>query len=268
VDGRVWNASTSGAFVNYAVGVAWNGSMWVACGDGGSASSNILWRTDGKAWNASTSGAFSSWGGRLAWNGSLWVACGGGGSASSNILWSTDGKVWNASTSGAFVNYGSSVASAIPLTVYTGPVSVGGNASAGNLLTATGPANGVYGNSKLTFNGTLLSVNGGLSLTNGYRPLYQQVTASPLTVASNSYGTYYNITYSSLTAITLPAVVGSNDANAYWVFRNNSGSSLSITFTYTTAGTTYPSNPVSIPSASSVTMMVTYPSSVLGYVLF
>jgi hypothetical protein len=147
--------------------------------------------------------------------------------------------------------------------------------SSGGSSTTT-PTTTTLSNGAIGVNVAPLGTLGTINVSGGYyvnsvlqgRPLYQQVTASPLTVASNSYFTYYNITYSSLTAITLPAVVGSTDANAYWVFRNNSGSSLSITFTYTTAGTTYPSNPVSIPSASSVTMMVTYPSSVLGYVLF
>jgi hypothetical protein len=115
---------------------------------------------------------------------------------------------------------------------------------------------------------TALDVNGGVTIRNGYRPLYSNVTTSSLTVASTSYGTHYNITTSLLSAITLPAVVGSSDSNAYWVFRNNSGTYLSVTFTYTTAGTTFPANPVTIPPANSVTMMVTYPSSVLGYVLF
>ena len=266
MDGKTWSNSTNTTFTNiYGQAVAWNGSIWVATGEGGTAAANTLWSTDGKYWNTST-GGLDNGVASVAWNGTIWIET-GNDTGGDSMRWSADGKTWSNMPNNANIT-AAHVASAIPLTVYAAPVSVGGNASAGNLLTATGPANGVYGNSNLTFNGKLLSVNGGLSLTNGYRPLYQKVTSSPLTVAANSYGTYYNITTSSLTAITLPTVVGSNDSNAYWVFRNNSGSGLSITFTYTTAGTTYPANPVSIPSASTVTMMVTYPSSVLGYVLF
>jgi hypothetical protein len=116
---------------------------------------------------------------------------------------------------------------------------------------------------------TALDVNGGVTIRNGYRPTYSNVSSgTSLTISANTYGTHYNITTSGLTGITLPTVTGSTDSNAYWIFRNNTGSYLSITFTYTTTGTTFPTNPVTIPPASSVTMMVTYPSSVLGYVLF
>ena len=152
--------------------------------------------------------------------------------------------------------------------------------NAGAVLFATGTSTGLQGSSNLFFSNssnlgiqtttpaTALDVNGGVTIRNGYRPLYSNVVATPLTVAANSYGTHFNITTSALAAITLPAVVGSTDSNAYWVFRNNTGTYLSITFTYTTAGTTFPPNPVTIPPANSTTMMVTYPGSVLGYVLF
>jgi len=116
---------------------------------------------------------------------------------------------------------------------------------------------------------TALDVNGGVTIRNGYRPSYSNVSSgTSFTVPSAAYGTHFNITASSITGITLPTVVGSTDSNAYWVFRNNTAGYLSITFTYTTAGTTYPANPVTIPPANSLTMMVTFPSSVLGYVLF
>ena len=116
---------------------------------------------------------------------------------------------------------------------------------------------------------TALDVNGGVTIRNGYRPSYSNVSSgTSFTVPPTAYGTHFNITASSITGITLPTVVGSTDSNAYWVFRNNTAGYLSITFTYTTAGTTYPTNPVTIPPANSLTMMVTFPSSVLGYVLF
>ena len=59
------------------------------------------------------------------------------------------------------------------------------------------------------------------------------------------------------------------DSNGYWIFRNNTSSYLSTTITYTTAGTTAPTNPVVIPPANSTTIMVTYPSGTTSnYVLF
>jgi hypothetical protein len=114
---------------------------------------------------------------------------------------------------------------------------------------------------------TALDVNGGLTIRNGLRPLFSNIT-SGTSFTAGAYGSHYNITTSTITGITLPTVTASTDSNAYWLFRNNTSGYLSMTFTYTTAGTTFPTNPVVIPPANSITMAVTYPSSVLGYVLF
>ena len=164
----------------------------------------------------------------------------------------------------------------------SGGTTISGSTTAGNVLLAAGTSTGIQGNTNLFFNttsnflgvqtttpATALDVNGGVTIRNGYRPIYSNVsTGTSLTISANTYGTHYNITTSAITAITLPTVTGATDSNAYWVFRNNTGTYLSITFTYTTAGTTFPTNPVTIPPANSITMMVTFPSSVLGYVLF
>jgi hypothetical protein len=116
---------------------------------------------------------------------------------------------------------------------------------------------------------THLDVSGGLTIRNGFRPLYMNVSGTSLTVASNSFGTHYNITNSGFSSLTLPAINWSNDSNGYWVFRNNTSSYLSTTVTYTTAGTSAPTNPVVIPPANSTTIMVTYPgASTSNYVLF
>ena len=116
---------------------------------------------------------------------------------------------------------------------------------------------------------TQLDVSGGLTVRNGLRPLYMNVSGSSLTVPANAFGTHYNITNSGFSALTLPTINWSNDSNGYWVFRNNTSSYLSTTITYTTAGTTAPTNPVVIPPANSTTIMVTYPgASTSNYVLF
>ena len=154
--------------------------------------------------------------------------------------------------------------------------------NAGAVLFATGTSTGLQGSSNLFFSNTsnlgiqtttpatALDVNGGVTIRNGYRPLYSNVASgTSLTVAANSYGTHFNITTTTLTAITLPTVTWASDSNAYWVFRNNTSSYLPITFTYTGSYTTAPTNPVTIPPANSVTMMLTYPGgSTSNYVLF
>ena len=164
----------------------------------------------------------------------------------------------------------------------SGGTAISTYSNAGAVLFAMGTSTGIQGSSNLFFsNGsnlgiqtttpaTALDVNGGVTIRNGYRPLYSNVSSgTSLTVAANSYGTHFNITTSGLTAITLPTIVWASDSNAYWVFRNNTGTYLSITFTYTSAGTTAPTNPVTIPPANSTTMMLTYPGgSTSNYVLF
>jgi hypothetical protein len=165
----------------------------------------------------------------------------------------------------------------------SGGTTISGSTTAGNVLLATGTSTGIQGNTNLFFNttsnflgvqtttpATALDVGGGVTIRNGYRPLYSNVVTTTLNVAANSYGTHYNITTSSWAAISLPTIVWANDSNAYWVFRNNTGTYLNIAFTYTSAGTTAPTNPVTIPPANSVTMMLTYPGggTTSNYVLF
>ena len=150
-----------------------------------------------------------------------------------------------------------------------GSVSIVGSTGFASVLTVATGGTGVFGNANLTFNGSQLDVSGGLTIRNGFRPLYSNVTGTSLTVASNSFGTHYNITNSGFSALTLPTINWSNDSNGYWIFRNNTSSYLSTTITYTTAGTTAPTNPVVIPPANSTTIMVTYPSGTTSnYVLF
>jgi hypothetical protein len=109
---------------------------------------------------------------------------------------------------------------------------------------------------------TALDVSGGLTIRNGYRPLYALVTGTSLTpsttpaITSNNYGTYFNITNSGFSTLTLPTSTYSTDANAFWVLRNNTSSYLSITTTYTGTGGGG-SATLSIPPANSTTLMFT-----------
>ena len=102
-------------------GVSWNGSMWIATGQGsnwGERTNNILYSYDGINWANTTTGAFvsfgsvgvngSSYGGQAAaWNGSMWVAVGDsgegkGGTVLTPMAYSYDGMTWydNASLNG------------------------------------------------------------------------------------------------------------------------------------------------------------------------
>jgi hypothetical protein len=122
----------------------------------------------------------------------------------------------------------------------------------------------------------MLTVTGALTLANGYRPNYLKiVSGTSITPAASSYGTHYDINTTAITGLTIsyPAAGStnwSNDSNGYWVFRNNTGSYLSLTISYTAAiPNIYPSN-VIIPPANATTLMATYPGGGTNsnYVLF
>jgi hypothetical protein len=111
-----------------------------------------------------------------------------------------------------------------------------------------------------------LSVGGGLSLTNGFRPLYSNVSAATTLTLGATYGTYFNITTSATVAVSVTSQ-SSVDSNAHWVFRNNTGTYLSIAVSYTTGG----SGPtlMTIPPANSVTLFYTGATSgTSAYVFF
>jgi len=151
------------------------------------------------------------------------------------------------------------------------------NAAQGRILTATGASSSViWAESSMVYSNSILSLTGGFQLTNGYRPSYTAVTSgTSITPGGLTYGTYYDIQTSTITGLSIGyPVTGSNnwsnDANAYWVFRNNTGGYLSLTVTYTSATPNiYPSTIV-IPPANSITLMATYPGGGTNsnYVLF
>ena len=106
--------------------------------------------------------------------------------------------------------------------------------------------------SSTAFNG--LNVPGGLIVQNGFRPLYSNVS-SGTSFTAGAYGTHYNITTSGLTGITLGSgAAGTYDTNVYWVFRNNTGTYLTLTLTYTISGGG--TSTLTIPPSNSTTAMV------------
>ena len=81
---------------------------------------------------------------------------------------------------------------------------------------------------------------------------YSNVTGTTATVTTGSYSTYYNITNSGFTTLNLPVSAPTTDG-AFWVFRNNTSSYLSITVTGTTNGIS--GNLFVIPPGNSTTLM-------------
>ena len=125
------------------------------------------------------------------------------------------------------------------------------------------------GNISIPSGGTYYSTS---AICTWNRPLYSNfASGTTLTPATNSYGTYYNITTSACSAFTIPSATWQTDSNAYWVFRNNCGAYLGITVTWQGTYTSAPSNPITIPPNNSVTIMLVCPSGAGGasnYVLF
>ena len=88
-DGTSWTTVSPSPFGSgLGLGIAWNGSRWVAVGSGGMATS-----TDGTTWTTLTTNPFGSGiaGNAVAWNGSMWIAV----CASSVTIKSTDGINWS-----------------------------------------------------------------------------------------------------------------------------------------------------------------------------
>jgi hypothetical protein len=79
-----------------------------------------------------------------------------------------------------------------------------------------------------------------------------EVTGASLTVTSSDYGEYFYITDSRFDTLTMAAVVA--DSGNYFVFNNNTGSSLSITMSYTGGGAGGPST-VTIPPSNTITFV-------------
>jgi hypothetical protein len=87
-------------------GVAWNGSLWVAVGQG--TTYTIATSSDGINWTGVPNSAIIfTIGYGVAWNGSLWVAVGSG--SGNTIATSPDGINWTGQGSTVFTNAGRSI---------------------------------------------------------------------------------------------------------------------------------------------------------------
>lgn len=109
-----WSNAT-GYFGMVGYGVAYNGSnLWVAVGDGGGTTSNILYSGDGQSWSNTTSGGFTAIGYGVSYNQglNLWIAAGSDGVGVNTLKYSGDGLVWSNATGGFdSVGYGVGTAS-------------------------------------------------------------------------------------------------------------------------------------------------------------
>jgi hypothetical protein len=90
------------------------------------------------------------------------------------------------------------------------------------------------------------------------------ISTTSVTVSAATFGTYYNITNSGFTGVTLPASYTSN-AGAYWLFRNNTNTTMSVTYTN---NLTAFANPQSIAPQTSQTVVCSGTSNSDGYILF
>jgi len=99
---------------------------------------------------------------------------------------------------------------------------------------------------------------GSIATAQNWRLKIQNVANTTLTnltspaISTSTYGTYYYITNSGFTGLTLPATLpAAGDAGAFWVLRNNTSSYLSVSVTN-------PSNlssPLVIPPSNAVTIV-------------
>jgi hypothetical protein len=88
-DGIFYHSLGNGIFDTAAKHAAWNGRMWIACGQG--TTNTLAYSMDGQAWVGLGKTIFSQAANRVAWNGTRWTAVGEGGNT---IATSTDGITW------------------------------------------------------------------------------------------------------------------------------------------------------------------------------
>ena len=103
-------------------------------------------------------------------------------------------------------------------------------------------------------------ITGGLTLANGYRPLFSNVSTNTLSITAGNFGTHYYLTSPYMSNITLPSLTSSTDSNGYWVFRNTTSYYINTVFFWPSINSTSPTAPTSnyigIPPSNSLTLML------------
>lgn len=90
IDQVTWNRIDDLTLFSNANDVAFNGTLWVATGDG--ANHTLAYSENGKVWVGLGKSVFSVRGNRVSWNGQMWVAAGKG--SVHTLAYSVDGKTW------------------------------------------------------------------------------------------------------------------------------------------------------------------------------
>lgn len=123
-DGVTWTDSASGtsALTSMVYGVSWNGSQWLALGNG---TNKIAYSPDGINWTAATQANNIYIGSGLVydakWNGAFWVA---GGDTTYGLTYSYDGITWSVSDSGEKILGATGVYSVCPRIVNLPPSTI------------------------------------------------------------------------------------------------------------------------------------------------
>jgi hypothetical protein len=104
-----WRGLGTSIFSGQGKGVAWNGVMWVAVGNGviSPGINSIAYSYDGITWIGLGIGIFSTSGNGIAWNGVMWVAVGSG---TNTLAYSYNGIVWTGLGNVIFSTQGNAVA--------------------------------------------------------------------------------------------------------------------------------------------------------------
>ena len=90
-DGINWTSLGTSVFSTTGNAVAWNGSLWIAGGDG---TNTLAYSSDGINWTGVGTSVFNAYGNGVAWNGTLWVAVGGDDDGANTLAYSSDGINW------------------------------------------------------------------------------------------------------------------------------------------------------------------------------
>jgi hypothetical protein len=84
-----------------------------------------------------------------------------------------------------------------------------------------------------------------------YNPAFSNISNGS-NITAGSYGTYYYITTSTLTAVGIPTDGGTSNIGAFWVFRNATTGYLTLAWTFSNVPVT---NTIAIPPSNSLTVM-------------